>query len=388
MIEPIDKSAFFAAGHFDAVLIIDNSEQNTDLFYLTRFYAPDKFAYIMTPQSSVIVTSDLEFERAKKQATVDSVLRINKSAASSAKNNKVPLFIQTLIDFFNENKIKNILVPDNMPVKYADIIRGNGFCVNYKDAPFVPQRSIKTDAEIECIARAVETTESVVERAIDLIATTKIDGDYLKLNGEMFTSEKLKRFIEGELFKLGYISKNTIVAGGLQTYDPHNRGTGPLPANKPIILDVFPRSEETFYYADMTRTVVRGTPQIEVIKMFEAVKEAQQSACIAIKHGVTAREVHSEVCRIFTESGFSTGMIDGYMQGFIHSTGHGLGLDIHEEPRIYDADQQLIAGQVVTVEPGLYYKNFGGVRIEDVVVVQKNGALNLNKLEKKLIFAD
>jgi len=383
----IDKSAFFSTGNFDAVLIIDDTERNMDLFYLTGFFAPDKFAYILTPKSSAIIINDLEYERAKAQAKTDSVLRIKKSQPDS-NNKKIPLFLKNVMDYFNENHIKNVLVPDIMPVKYADILRESGFMVNYKEAPFVVQRSIKTDYEIECISKAVEATESVLSKTIDLISQTLIDGEYLKLKGEILTSQTLKRFIEKELVTLGYISRNTIVSGGSQTYDPHHRGTGHIPAGKPIILDVFPRSEETFYYADMTRTVVRGTPDVEVIKMFEAVKDAQQTACASIRHGVTAREIHDKVCKIFTDSGFLTGMIDGHMQGFIHSTGHGLGLDIHEEPRIYAVDQQLLAGQVVTVEPGLYYKNFGGVRIEDVVVVQKDGALNLNKLEKKLILGD
>ena len=149
-------------------------------------------------------------------------------------------------------------------------------------------------------------------------------------------------------------------------------------------MDIFPRSEKTLYYADFTRTVVRGKASPRLKKMYAAVKEGQEIAFKMIRHGMTSKKVHETIRARFTQLGFKTGVRDGRMQGFFHSTGHGLGLDIHEPPRIGPGDDILKVGQVVTVEPGLYYKGVGGVRLEDVVVVTKTGCRNLTKFSRFL----
>jgi len=164
-----------------------------------------------------------------------------------------------------------------------------------------------------------------------------------------------------------------IVAGGDQGADPHERGHGPLRAGETIILDIFPRHKQSGYWGDLTRTVIKGKPAAAQRKLYQAVKQAQEGALQQVRAGVTGAEIHDGVCRTFEALGFKTGERNGIHQGFIHSTGHGVGLEIHEAPSISPAGGPLEAGQVITIEPGLYYPGLGAVRIEDTGVVTETG---------------
>jgi len=160
-----------------------------------------------------------------------------------------------------------------------------------------------------------------------------------------------------------------------------------LLADEPIVMDMVPRSKKERYYSDMTRTVMRGTPSEELKEMYSAVLDAQVLAISKIKAGVTGSEIHSIVCDVLEERGYETarGKTGVFTEGFIHSTGHGVGLDVHEAPSLSENGKELKAGCVVTVEPGLYFKNIGGIRLEDVVVVMRNGCKNLTMFEKNLV---
>jgi Xaa-Pro aminopeptidase len=174
---------------------------------------------------------------------------------------------------------------------------------------------------------------------------------------------------------------DTIIAGGLQAADPHARGTGPLAANAPIVIDIFPRSKSSRYFADMTRTVLKGEAALEVKEIYEAVCLAQAEGLRAVRAGASGKEVHSRVSEVFRDQGYPE--TEG--QGFTHSTGHGVGLDVHEKPSLSEAGETLEINHVVTVEPGLYYPDIGGVRMEDLLVVKKNRSENLTHFEKKLV---
>ena len=180
------------------------------------------------------------------------------------------------------------------------------------------------------------------------------------------------------------VAQHTIVAPGVQAVDPHNEGSGPLRANEPIVIDVFPQHASSRYFADLTRTVVKGRASDKVRRMFEAVKAGQEIACRMIKDGVDGSTVHKAILESFDTQGFKTGEQDGRMQGFFHGTGHGVGLEIHEPPRISPRPDTLKAGMVVTVEPGLYYLDAGGMRIEDMVVVTPDGCRILTQAPKVL----
>jgi Xaa-Pro aminopeptidase len=244
---------------------------------------------------------------------------------------------------------------------------------------------LKTEEEIADMRRAMEANEAAVRDAVEMIAASEIrDGMLHDAEGPL-TSERVKKRIARGLHENGYIASQTIVAAGDQGCNPHNAGSGRLPAHTPIIIDVFPRSRRTRYCADITRTVVRGKASDRVRRMFDAVLAAQHIVFDSLADGVDGGAVHRKVEELFDGRGFPTGPnSDGRMEGFFHGTGHGLGLEIHELPRFNRSRSVFRAGMVVTVEPGLYYLGTGGVRLEDVVVIRERGCENLCTLEKRL----
>jgi Xaa-Pro aminopeptidase len=230
----------------------------------------------------------------------------------------------------------------------------------------------------------LRATERSASAAIQTLRQSVIRKNRLYFRGKVLTSEHLRKIIHQTLLEEGCAGEHTIVSCGHHSIDPHDQGAGPLKAHKTIIMDIFPRNTTTLYYADFTRTVVRGKASPELKKLYATVKEGQQIAFKMIRHGVAAKKIHEAIQVRFSQLGFNTGLKNGRMQGFFHSTGHGLGLEIHEPPRIGAGDDILKAGQVVTVEPGLYYKGVGGIRLEDVVLVTKTGCVNLTKFPRKL----
>ena len=178
------------------------------------------------------------------------------------------------------------------------------------------------------------------------------------------------------------------MAGGPQAADPHERGHGPLKAGESIIVDIFPVDLSTRYYSDMTRTFVKGEPNDGLQEMYDAVLESQEAALSMIRAGVNGRDVHRKVAEVLHEAGYKTNVHDQeegkpLTEGFFHGTGHGVGLELHEAPRVSLADEELIPGDVISVEPGVYDPNVGGVRIEDLVVVTEEGCRNLTKFPKE-----
>jgi Xaa-Pro aminopeptidase len=207
-------------------------------------------------------------------------------------------------------------------------------------------------------------------------------GQKLEWSGTVLTSELLRAEIDTAVLRAGGLPANTIVAGGDQACDPHERGHGPLKANSLIIIDIFPRAAASGYYGDLTRTVLRGRASDEQRRLWETVNEGQALALKKMKPGVDGLKLHKEVKQFFADRGYPTELRDGRQTGFFHGTGHGLGLEIHEHPRF----QKTIfkAGQVLTVEPGLYYPGLGGVRTEDVVAITKSGIRMLSRFVHQL----
>jgi Xaa-Pro aminopeptidase len=285
---------------------------------------------------------------------------------------------------FKERGITHIRIPSNFPVVLADRLRSKGYTCQVQPDPLFPERTLKRPDEIEAIRETARRTEQALRSIVELLAQAEIRGEELWLNGQPLTSERVRKTLHLTLMGLDCLARETIVAGGTQACNPHAIGCGVLKAHWPIVLDVFPVSLTTRYYADITRTVVRGEPSVKVRRMYKAVLEAQEIAMGMLKAGVDGQTVHQAVLDYFAEAGFPTGQIHGRMQGFFHGTGHGLGLEIHEPPRIGPTPEILQAGQVVTVEPGLYYLDSGGIRIEDDVVITENGCESLTQFPKVL----
>ncbi len=262
----------------------------------------------------------------------------------------------------------------------------DGIDVSVSAAPPFPARAVKTPRETAAIARSQRAAVAAMRAAIACLRAASISSDgWLRKDGQPLTSETVKRVIESVLLERGCTAEGTIVPAGSKGARPHDEGSGPLRAHVPIVIDIFPRDKRTGYWGDITRTVVRGTASPAVRRMYRAVRDAQKLALSMLRPGVESRAVQCAVEEFFREAGFETRLSPpGRERGFIHSVGHGVGLDIHESPGLRNEPGRLVAGNVVTVEPGLYIPGLGGVRIEDTVVVVPGGYKILASFPKKL----
>ncbi|MGH7770010.1 MAG: M24 family metallopeptidase, partial [Candidatus Binatia bacterium] len=262
----------------------------------------------------------------------------------------------------------------------ADELRARGFALEIRKDPFFPGREKKRDDEVRKIRASLRAAEIGLEAGIATLKKTKIGSDrYLYIDGARLTSERLKTAVNTAIMAQGWVPSHTIISSGDQCCDPHHEGSGPIKAHTSIIFDIFPRSQKTGYFGDLSRTVVHGRASDRLKEAYVTVQAGQEVAYRAIRHGADGKEIHQNILALFEQRGFPTGKIGGRMQGFFHGTGHGLGLDIHEAPRISPGGAPLRTGHVVTVEPGLYYLGMGGVRLEDVVLVTEKGNRNLTR---------
>lgn len=372
-----------------ATLFIAASEQDSNLYYATRFIAPDSFIYMEIKGERLLVMSDLEMDRARAQASVDRVLSYSElEQKAKAQGIKDPTTVDIVHVVLKEFKIRRLLVPANFPFIHATRLQELGYSLKPKRDPFYEQRVVKTADEIRHIETAQRATEDAVAAAFETVRRATIERGWLHLDGEVLTSERIKKLINVKLMERDCVAQHTIVAGGEQACDPHNEGSGPLPAGRSIIFDVFPRSATSRYFADMSRTIVRGAPTPDLKRLYQTVKDAQEEAIEKVKDGADGMKIHQGICARFDKAGYKTGLVNGRMQGYFHGTGHGVGLDIHEAPRISRTGSLLQEGHVVTVEPGLYYPGLGAVRIEDMVLVTKDGCRNLTDFPKSFELQD
>ncbi len=370
----------------EAILIIADSEKDSNMYYATGFMAPDPFVYIRKGDETFMVANDLELDRARLQSRVDRVLPLSKyERLLRKKRNKSPGLIEIVVAVLREMDVKRLLVPANFNVGYADFLRKKGFKLKVKGEPFFNSREIKNELETEYIIKTLRKTEGALGKAIDYIAKSNIKNGFLYTKGgRPITSESVRKMIDVELMKKGCTAKHTIVSCGEQSCQPHNVGSGPLRADESIIFDIFPKDERTGYYADISRTIVKGRASTSLKKMYKAEASAQNLVFKLAKNGAKGNIIHSNVVKHLKALGFKTGKIKGKMSGFFHGTGHGIGLDVHETPRISKAKYTLVTGNTVTVEPGLYYPGIGGVRLEDTILITDEGCLNLTQLPKLL----
>ena len=369
----------------DARLIIASSEADANLFYATNFLAPDPFVFLWHRDEKILLMSDLELDRARSQAAVDTVLAIREyEQRAKASGVDPPRQVDALWELFQERQIASVMVPGNFHIEYADRLRQRGLNLLVKPEPFFEERLVKSPAEVQAVIRAMRRTEAALNMAVTAIHDAEIRDGVLWWNGEVLSAEVVKRLIARQLLEDNLIAQHTIVACGEDGCDPHNEGSGPLRSGCPIIIDIFPRDMGSRYFADITRTVVKGSASERLRRMYAAVAAGQDCAFRLIRDGADGEAIHREVQRVMEVRGFQTAEVRGRMQGFFHGTGHGLGLEVHELPRISKVKATLHSGNVVTVEPGLYYPELGGVRIEDVVVVTAMGCENLSKYPKEL----
>jgi Xaa-Pro aminopeptidase len=370
----------------DNLLIVADSERDANMLYATGVFVPDPFIYFRIDGHCHVVVQDMEVNRLRKRAQHCRVLSYNQCLEKVGRKTKPPALAKVINFLLRERGLRKIFVPASFPHGLARDLRNHKIKIRVAKNGVFPEREFKNADEIKKISAALMMAEVGLAEGLQALKTSKIGRDgKLVYHGNPLTSEKLRAVMDTAILQAGGWPRHTIVAGGRQACDPHEPGHGPLRANEPIVLDVFPRSQRTGYFGDITRTVVRGRASEPVRRLYDTVLRAQEIAFEQLKPKVKAADVHAAVQKFFDTEGFKTTKKRGRMQGFVHGTGHGVGMEIHEAPRMAKASRDVLAiGQVVTVEPGLYYPGMGAVRLEDVVTITAQGARNLTKFEKVL----
>jgi Xaa-Pro aminopeptidase len=366
-------------------LLYAASELDADILYPTGFFAPDPFLFLRHRGRRILVASDLEIDRARKQADVDRVLSWSRVARRLEKQGERPVAAAVIARVLRDLRVGRVLVPRSFPLGLAMELDERGLRLELGSEPFWPEREIKRPAEVRAIEAALRAAESGLGAGIAALEACRIGRDgFLRRDGRRFTAEDLRAAVNTRIMAEGCVPSHTICAPGDQAVDPHEEGHGPIRADSPVVMDIFPRSERTGYFGDLTRTVVRGRASERLKEVYALVHEGVRLGHSRLHDGADGRSIHQEIQRLFSSRGYRTGVRNGRMQGFFHGTGHGLGLQIHEPPSISTRECTLRSGHVVTVEPGLYYLGLGGVRIEDVALVTRRGSRNLTRVPKLL----
>ncbi|MFC7135236.1 MULTISPECIES: M24 family metallopeptidase [Salinibaculum] len=373
--------------------LVHADSTDSDQLYLSGFDAPDPFVTLYDGDVRLLFVRSLEYGRAVQEsraATVERFVDFDHQAKVEEYGQREAAD-RVLAAFLDSHGVQSVAVPPKFPLQTADGLREQDVAVEVDDDSTVTGiRATKTDEEVDHVRAAQRANEAAMARAEELVDGATVDDDgHLRHDGEVLTSERVKEEIEVTLLRHGCALDETIVACGADAADPHDRGSGPLSAGEAIIVDIFPRDKASKYHADMTRTFCHGEPSETIREWYDLTAEAKEAALDALEPGVTGETVHDVVCDVYEDAGQPTLRSDERTEtGFIHSTGHGVGLDVHELPGLGPGGGELRPGHVVTIEPGLYDPEVGGVRIEDIVVVTEDGYENLTDYPETFVVGD
>ena len=365
---PISKQA-------EALLLYADSERDSDMLYFGNIFVPDSFLAFHWRGKKYAVLNALEIDRARETSDFHTILPQEEIVKAARKQfRRAVVSTSDIVRYLAQDlKIPKFIIPANFPAEIALELHKHKIKLQVRD-PLFPKRLIKTASEQEALREGNKASAAGLKAAYDVLRRATIKGHKLYLNNKILTAEYLRQEIDIACLLTGARAAHTIVACGSQACDPHCEGSGPISPHELIIIDVFPRNSKSGYHGDMTRTFLKGRASEAQKKLMATVREAQRLAINKIKAGVNSKHAHAIVVKHFEANGYETGIKNGRHIGFFHSTGHGLGLDVHEAPRISSASAILKKGMVVTVEPGLYYPSLGGCRIEDVVAVSNRKA--------------
>jgi Xaa-Pro aminopeptidase len=354
------------------------SSRDADMRYLTHFTTSDPFVYFKRPgKKGVIIISQMEVGRASREATTDIMTRSQAGLPEILKKETDPY--RATAQMIAGQLGEKILVPQNFPLALANAL--GEFCsVLVDDGTVVSMRAKKTKQEIHYLKEVQQVTQAAMGQAVSLIRHASVKKGILYADGKPLTSERIKYSMHSVLLENGCNAVDTIVSCGEETAIPHMTGTGPLRVDEPIVIDLFPVHEKSGYYADMTRTIVKGEPSTDIKEMYSALREAKQQAISRVKSGVSGADLHAGVVDFFKDRGYESNT-----QGFVHNLGHGVGLQVHEQPTVGPAGKLLETGNVITIEPGLYYTGIGGVRLEDIGTVTAKRFENFTSFPEELI---
>jgi len=360
-----------------ARLLFGNTDRVPDLAYTTGIFVPDDFAWFQTSSGKTfVILGPLEIDRAKRTAHVDRCLDLDETKKRLGLSHRP--FPQVLARILKSFGIRSAQVPESFPVGLFRQLGKAGLRLKTAPEPFFPGRLRKSQLEIRHISQALRAAEAGLRRGVEVLRAARIGTrQILRWGGAILTSERLRIEMESACLRAGALAKDTIVAGGVQACDPHERGSGPLRAHQAIILDIFPRDPRTGYFGDITRTVVKGRPSDALHHLRTTVAQGQKRVLRHLRPGLNGQRAQEDLRNWFRQQGYPTEIRKGRWSGFFHGIGHGLGLEIHEAPRF--AVPKIPTGCVLTVEPGLYVPGMGGVRIEDVVHLTSEGYRRLTR---------
>ncbi|HST24703.1 MAG TPA: Xaa-Pro peptidase family protein [Gaiellaceae bacterium] len=366
------------------ILIYGDTVRSPELRHEVALTVPDPFLYAERNGSRHVYVGSLEVARIRELdgLEVHPYEEVGYDEVIRSGMHREDIFKPLVLNAVRALGITSAVVPRTFPLALADHLRAEGIELKPERELFSSRRRVKSEAEIAGIRRAQRACEAALDAARELLRAASPNESGLEVDGKPLTSEWLKRRI-GEVFtEHDMLADEFIVAHGAQSAVGHNMGTGQIKAGEPIVIDLWPRDRETGCYADMTRTYVVGDAPAPLVEFHRLVLQALEEGIAAIKAGVPGRDVFVGTCELFQANGYRTPMTkepgEVLEDGFIHGLGHGVGLEVHEEPGMGIASRDpLVAGDVVTVEPGLYNPGFGGCRLEDLVLVTENGAENL-----------
>ena len=365
----------------DAVLIYADSFRSADMRHAVPLGVPDPFLYAEENGSRHVFASSIEATRIRELGLFDvhvhEELGFDDLIASGIDSRE--LNAQLALRAVGSLGLKRASVPQDFPVWLADRLRADGVDLAVDQDLFDDRRRAKTEAQLAGMRRAQRAAEAAMDACRELLRRAEIRGEELLLDGEPLTVERVKADMSVAFARHDTTADEYIVAPGAQGAVGHDMGSGPIRPGTPLVVDIFPRDNASAVYTDMTRTFVVGDVPDDVREWHRLVKEALDAAVAEIRAGVEARAVFDLTCEIFEAAGQPTQRTkqpgEALADGFFHGLGHGVGLEVHEAPGLGRlADKKLVAGDVVTVEPGLYRNGYGGVRLEDIVLVTEDGA--------------
>jgi Xaa-Pro aminopeptidase len=364
-----------------SLLIYADSFRSADLRHAVPLGVPDPFLYAEENGSRHVFVSSMEAARVRELGLFDVHVpeELGSDELMASGIDRRELDAQLALRAVGSLGLERASVPADFPVWLADRLRADGIELDVDQELFDDRRRAKTEAQLAGMRKAQRAAEAAMDTCRELLRRAEIRGGELLLDGEQLTVERVKADMSVVFAAHDTTADEYIVAPGAQGAVGHDMGSGPIRPNTPLVVDIFPRDNASAVYTDMTRTFVVGDVPEDVREWHRLCKEALDAAVADIRAGVEARSVFDHTCDIFEAAGEPTQRTkkpgEALADGFFHGLGHGVGLEVHEEPSMGRlANRTLVAGDVVTVEPGLYRAGYGGVRLEDIVLVTDDGA--------------
>jgi Xaa-Pro aminopeptidase len=362
------------------VLIYGDTVRSPELRHEVPLAIPDEFLYVEKGDRRAVVIHSLEIPRVREEAPDLEIIPVEQLGADelyAQGKQGWEVELELALRACRELGIDSATVPATFPTGHADHLRAQGIEIVVDRDLFDNRRRSKNETELRGIRNAQRACEAALDAARELLRRAEANGGGLELDGTPLTCERIKRVIEDVFADHAVEGGDMIVSHGPQTAVGHDTGSGQIAPNEPIVFDLYPKDKATGCYADMTRTYVVGEPSGELRAWYGLVKEALDTSTSEVKPGVNGRMLFEQVCELFHQAGYKTQLHkqpgEVLEEGFFHGLGHGVGLEVHELPAMSRTGHDLVPGDVITIEPGLYRAGYGGLRLEDLVLVTKDG---------------